>query len=80
MASLEGKPIYINSETSSESGLALQVRRSELFVQCVQEDSDVFMQEESGREDPANCRVQQAYTGSDDARILTVPFLRKSSL
>ena len=41
----------------------LRVRRSESFVQCVQEDS--------GREDPADCRVQQAYAGSDDhARIL----------
>ena len=36
-----------DSETTSESGLALQVRRSESFVQCVQEDS--------GREDFALC-------------------------
>ena len=53
-----------DSETSGESGLALQVRRSELFVQCVQEDS--------GREDPADC-MHAAFNklaGSDDAHIL----------
>ena len=59
-ASPEGK--LTAKRAASLEVLTLQVWRSESCVQCVQEDS--------GREDPADCRVQQAYTGSDDARIL----------
>ena len=51
---LTGREADSEASICSESGLALQVRRSESFTQCVQEGS--------GREDPADFRVQQAYS------------------